>query len=280
MVPQSPAPRSRRPAGLALAGLLAAALIVPASVAAAPAAPSIAAVSSAEASMLAALNRDRTARGLVPVRTDPRLMAIARARSVDMATRHYFSHGQPDGRNVFDILSAQRVSWYSAGEIIAWNTNAISTTTSTANSQWMHSPGHKAIVVSTTMNYVGVGLAWDSSQNHMVWTAVFMKGPDRTGPQVTFASPKVSAGTTSANRRVTLSWNGADVRLQVLTAGFRAFTLQSRIDDGAWRTVWSSTTRKSADFILALGHRYEFKVSAFDRRSNRGAALTRAVDLR
>ena len=48
-------------------------------------------------------------------------MAIARARSADMATKHYFSHTQPDGRNVFDILSAQKITWYGAGEIIAWN---------------------------------------------------------------------------------------------------------------------------------------------------------------
>jgi uncharacterized protein YkwD len=280
MVPNPPAPRSRRPAGLAIAGLLAAALIVPASVAAAPSVPSIAAVGSAEGSMLSALNRDRTARGLVPARTDPRLMAIARARSIDMATKHYFSHGQPDGRNVFDILSAQHIAWYSAGEIIAWNTNAISTTTSAANSQWMQSPGHKAIVVSTAMNYVGVGLAWDSSQNRMIWTAVFMKGPDRTGPKVTFSTPRISAGTTASNRRVTLSWNGADVRLQVLTAGFRAFVLQRRVDDGEWRTIWSGSTRRSIAYIVTLGHRYEYKVFALDRRGNRGAALTRAIDLR
>ena len=48
-------------------------------------------------------------------------MAIARARSADMVAKHYFSHTQPDGRNVFDILTAQHITWYGAGEIIAWN---------------------------------------------------------------------------------------------------------------------------------------------------------------
>ena len=60
--------------------------------------------------MVDLLNADRTAAGLVPVRVDARLMAIARARSVDMATKHYFSHTQPDGRNVFDILTAKQAS--------------------------------------------------------------------------------------------------------------------------------------------------------------------------
>ena len=48
-------------------------------------------------------------------------MAIARARSADMAAKDYFSHTQPDGRNIFDILGAQRIAWYAAGENIAWN---------------------------------------------------------------------------------------------------------------------------------------------------------------
>ena len=63
-------------------------------------------ISQAEQAMVDALNADRTAAGLVPVQVDSRLMSIARARSVDMATKHYFSHTQPDGRNVFDILTA------------------------------------------------------------------------------------------------------------------------------------------------------------------------------
>ncbi len=49
-------------------------------------------ISEAELAMVDALNVDRTTRGLVPVQIDSRLMAIARARSVDMATNHYFHH--------------------------------------------------------------------------------------------------------------------------------------------------------------------------------------------
>ena len=41
-------------------------------------------ISQAELAMVDALNVDRTTRGLVPVRIDSRLMAIARARSADM----------------------------------------------------------------------------------------------------------------------------------------------------------------------------------------------------
>src|SRR5687767_13296908 len=100
MTTNRPAPRASRLATLLILGLLAAAFGAPATASAAD--PMT--VSQAELAMVDALNVDRTSRGLVPVRIDSRLMAIARARSVDMVNKGYFSHTQPDGRNVFDIL--------------------------------------------------------------------------------------------------------------------------------------------------------------------------------
>lgn len=271
-------PGSRRIAGLALAALIVTALAGPATTAAVVV-PDDSTITANEAAMVVALNKDRANAGLVPVRTDPRLMAIARARSADMVAKGYFSHTQPDGHNVFDILSAQGVAWYNAGEIIAWNSNSIGTTTATANSQWMNSPGHHAIIVSKTYNYVGVGLAVDPATGHNLWTGVFIKGPDRTGARSTVGSAKLTTGTTSLNRKARIAWTGADVKLQVLTAGFRAFTVQRRVDDGPWTVVWSCTTLTAATFTVYVGHRYEFRISGVDKKSNRGAWVTRVVDL-
>ncbi len=273
------APGSRRLAGFVLAGLVVSALLGPAT-AAAGTAPDPSAITANESAMVTALNKDRTNAGLVPVRTDPRLMAIAHARSVDMVEKGYFSHTQPDGDNVFDILSAQKITWYNAGEIIAWNTDAIATTTATANSQWMNSPGHHAIIVSKDLNYVGVGLAFDPDTGRNLWTAVFIKGPDRTGARASIGGAKLTAGTTSLNQRARITWTGSDVPLQVLTAGFRSFTVQRRVDGGPWKTVWSSTTLKAASFLVARGHRTEFRISGVDKKGNRGAWVTRVVDLR
>ena len=229
--------------------------------------------------MVGLLNADRAAAGLVAVRIDSRLMAIARARSVDMVTKNYFSHTQPDGRNVFNILSSSGVTWYNAGEIIAWNTYPMDSTTSAANRQWMGSAGHHAIIVSTDFNYVGVGLAVTSAGKKL-WTAVFIKGPDRTGARATVARPAISAGTTATSRKAKVTWGGADVRLQVLTSGLRSFTVQRRADGGTWYTVWSSTTLKAATFNVGVGHLSEFRISAVDNRGNRGAWSTTSVDLR
>lgn len=259
--------RQSRLAILLVLGLLAASFVAPGTAAAAGGMT----ISEAELAMVDALNVDRTTRGLVPVRIDSRLMAIARARSVDMATKNYFSHTQPDGRNVFDILSAQKITWYNAGEIIAWNNYpTLETSVPAANTQWLNSPGHKAIVVSTTYNYVGVGLALGSN-GKKIWTAVYLRGPDRTGARATTAKPTIAAGATAASKRVTVTWSGADVQLQVLTSGFHSFQVQRRVDGGAWKMVWIGTTAKSLTLDLAANHTYEFRVAARDKAGNWGA---------
>jgi len=257
---------------LATLGLLAAFVVAPAGAAAATADLTI---SGAEQAMVDALNADRTAVGLVPVRVDSRLMAIARARSTDMATKHYFSHTQPDGRNAFDLLTAAHITWYNAAEIIAWNNYpTLTSSVGAANTQWLGSPSHKAAIVSTSYNYVGVGLAIDASNGKKLWTAVYIKGPDRTGATATAKAPTIAAGTTAGTKKVWVSWTGADVKLQVLTSGFYAYRVERRTDGGAWATVWSMTTNKSMTLNLAAGHTYEFRVSARDKAGNWGAPST------
>jgi uncharacterized protein YkwD len=262
--------RSSRLALLLVVGLLATAFAAPGTATAAGMT-----ISGAEQALVDALNVDRTTRGLIPVRIDSRLMAIARTRSVDMATKHYFSHTQPDGRNVFTILSAQKITWYGAGEIIAWNNHpTLEASVASANSQWLNSPGHKAIVVSTTYNYVGVGLALDGSTGKKIWTAVYMKGPDRTGAKATTATPIIAPGATAGTKRVTVAWSGADVPLQVLTSGFHSYQVQRRVDGGAWTTVWANTTLRTVTLNLTSSHAYEFRVAARDRAGNWGAWST------
>jgi uncharacterized protein YkwD len=257
-----------------LVGLLAASFIAPATVAA-----DDLTISEAEHQLVDLLNKDRTDLGLVPVRVDSRLMAIARARSVDMATKGYFSHTQPDGRNVFDILNAKGITWYNAGEIIAYNTYPeLDVATGVANWQWMNSPGHKAIVVSTSMNYVGVGIAVDSNGKKL-FTAVYIKGPDRTGATSKTNAPKVTAGSSGATRKVTVSWTGADVKLQVLTSGFHSWQVQRRTDGGDWQIVWVGTTKPSMTLDLPGGHTYEFRTAARDNAGNWGGWSAVKVEL-
>jgi uncharacterized protein YkwD len=272
----------RRLAALSLLAVFAASLFGPAAatvVAVDDFSVDAATLTAQEAQMVSLLNADRAALGLVAVRTDARLMAMARARSADMVARDYFSHTLPDGRNVFDIIAASGITWYGAGEIIAWNNYPMEYTASTANRQWLNSPSHNAIVISTNFNYVGVGLAVDPATGKKLWTAVYIKGPDRTGARASIARPTLGGGT-STTRRVTLSWSGSDVKLQVLTAGLRSFVLQRKVDGGAWKTITPSTTYRSLRLSVLKGHLTQFRVAAKDRAGNRGAWSTTSVDLR
>jgi len=280
----SPCALLRRCLAPGLLAVVASSLVAPIPVATAAttatSSPDTTTVGQAVTAMAQLLNKDRAAAGLVAVRADARLMAIAAARSADMATKHYFSHTQPDGRNVFDILSGNGISWYSAGEIIAWNNYPMYLTAGTANAQWMASPGHHAIIVSSDFNYFGVGLATDQSSGKKYWTAVFMKGPDRTGARAASEDSWLSPGPTSTTRIAQVHWSGSDVRLQVLTAGLRSFVVQRRVDDGAWQTIASNTLATRLAATVWMRHLNQFRIAAIDRRSNQGAWVTMTWDLR
>ncbi|HET7029608.1 MAG TPA: CAP domain-containing protein [Candidatus Limnocylindrales bacterium] len=273
------APGRRRFASLLLTAVGIASIAAPAGLRAADPVDA-ATLTAAESAMVTALNQDRDAAGLVRVRVDPRLMAIARARSDDMVAKAYFSHTQPDGRNVFDILNGAGITWYNAGEIIAWNNYPMDSTVSAANRQWMGSPGHKAIITSADYNYVGVGLAIDPATGKKLWTAVYLKGPDRTGATTKLGGTTFYPWKTSTTRTVKVTWSGSDPRLQVLTAGLSNFAVAVRVDGGAWSTITTSTTLRYRYVTVRKGHRYEIRISAKDKRGNRGAAVIRVVDMR
>lgn len=272
---RTPLPRRRsRLALILVAGFLAALVAAPGSVSAA--APMT--ISEAELAMVDALNVDRTSRGLVPVRIDSRLMAIARARSVDMATNHYFSH-ERNGRFVaVDMLNAQGITWTGVAEIIAKNGSpTLEASVPAANTQWMNSTGHRNIVLSTTYNYVGVGLALEGGDN--IWTAVYIRGPDRTAPTATINTPTASTGATFVTKRVTVTWTGADVQLQVGTSGLNSFTLERRVAGGAWTTVLAGSPLRTVTLDLAAGRTHEFRVAARDNAGNWSAWSATSIAL-
>jgi hypothetical protein len=224
--------------------------------------------------MVRLLNAERAKAGLVAYRVDPRLSAIARSRSTDMATKGYFSHTQPDGRNVFDLINSANVTWYAAGEIIAWNSSGtLAESAVAAKNGWMGSPGHRAIVMSGTYNYFGIGLAVDAATGKKLWTGVVIKGPDRTGGWVGYTplaeSSPVAMGDVSY-RTVTISWRGGDIPLVVLTAGLLYYQTQVRTDDQAWKWLSAGTTIRSRALRLWEGHVYTFRTRACDRAGNCG----------
>ena len=251
-------------------GLVFAATLVPASAAPAAAADALT-LPQAEVQLVRLLNERRLAAGLVPYRVDSRLTEIARERSADMASKGYFSHVQPDGRTAFDYIAERKITWYGAGEVLAKNNYpTLADSAAVANTGWTNSPGHNAVVMSTGYNYVGVGLAVDSAGKKL-WTAVMLKGPDRSGARSAMKSVAPTGTSTSTSVNVSVVWSGWDVRLQVLTAGLADFQLQRRVDGGSWQTVATGTAATSVVQALARGRLWEFRIRARDKAANYGA---------
>jgi uncharacterized protein YkwD len=87
--------------------------------AAAPAAPTARRDSRAVTLLLQAMNAQRTASGLRPLRLDQRLCDIAYEHAADMARRSYIGHTTPEGLTPFDRMRARHYRFGYAGENLA-----------------------------------------------------------------------------------------------------------------------------------------------------------------
>jgi uncharacterized protein YkwD len=107
------------------------------------------------------VNRERTQRGLPPLRQNSLLTTASAEHSQDMVERNYFEHTTPDGRTLGDRLRAigySRGISASAGENIAYGVGYRSAPAHIVD-RWMHSPGHRADILRPSFTEVGIGIA-------------------------------------------------------------------------------------------------------------------------
>jgi uncharacterized protein YkwD len=261
---------SRRLVPVLLAGSLLAATVAPAMAIDGDGTEPVtdAVLAQAERDLVTLTNSKRTAHGLIILRTDPDLMSIARDRARVMAANDVMSHTEPDGQKVFDRISDAGLTWYGAGEIIAWNNYPTEYSAPEAIQAWMESPSHREIMLSTGYNYVGYGAAISASGKRY-YAGVFIKEPDETGAWTRFRT----TGKTSLSDgrvRVTIRWRGADTRLQVLTAGLRYYEVQRRFVGGTW-VSWGTTTATYKIVTWRRPYDHEVRVRARDRAGNWGS---------
>jgi uncharacterized protein YkwD len=236
----------------------------------AAAGPTDAQLDTAEMRAFDRINAERAERGITPLRGWTPLFDLARERSDYMAETDVLSHTHAGGKAVWDMMSDRDITWYGAGEIIAYNgTSNLNSSASGAVSQWMHSSGHKAIAMSSSYNYVGFGLAISPETGRRYWTGVFLKGPDHTGAWAKILS--VSKSPISATEsKVTIRWDGDDVRLPTLTAGFKWFDIQRSLDGGEWHDYGTRTSTHTVR-TWTRGHTWVFRVRAMDKAGNWGS---------
>lgn len=251
----------RRSLTHALGATLIAALAVTALAAPASAATS---ASTAEAMIIGWVNTDRAAAGLAPLRGDSDLAYIAGVRASRMASSNTMSHTV--GGNLSNQLAYRDVQWYRYGETIGWSSAAFPVDSARAIYRaWMNSPAHRALLMSTRFNYIGLGLAYRSSNGRTFASAVMTESLDHTRA----VARVVTRGRSGDD--ITWTWNGYDPRLQTHTAGLRDFDVQYRVGYGSWRLLRDNTTSTSLflrDRVHGLS--YAIRVRATDRRGNVG----------
>jgi uncharacterized protein YkwD len=231
----------------------------------------------AERDMLAEINRVRAVRGLRAFVPDGRVWRVAGLRSTSMARQGYFAHVSPNGTDAGDLLRASRVRHSSWGEVIGWTVYMpIGDGVDWMVDWWLHSPSHRPILLSSSLNYAGVGIVMDGPTT--LYTVVFSVSPDHTPPLASLVTgtalltgPRSAdrATTTSraARREVRVSWWGKDRPLVTRTSGLASFDVQHKRPGGTWRTVLNNTARRGYTFKLGPGT-HVFRVRAQDRRGN------------
>jgi hypothetical protein len=114
------------------------------------------------------MNADRVQNGLPALRCHEGLVGVAHAYSEDMATRGFFSHTDPEGRQPWDRVSRAGIQgWSTVGENIAYGQR----TPSEVQQTWMNSWGHRANILSRNYTHIGVGAYNDNGTWY--WTQVF-----------------------------------------------------------------------------------------------------------
>jgi len=108
---------------------------------------------SAEREMLNLLNNARTERGLQPLVLDIELTTLAREKANDMVTNGFFAHISPTFGSPFEMMKNAGITYTSAGENIAENV-----TVAGANNALMLSDSHRANMLSSRFNRVGIGI--------------------------------------------------------------------------------------------------------------------------
>jgi uncharacterized protein YkwD len=254
-------PSPRRSLSRALGATLITALAVTAFAAPASAATS---ASTAEAMIIGWVNNDRVAAGLVPLRGDADLAYIAGVRASRMASYNTMNHTV--GGNLSSQLDSRDVQWYRYGEAIGWSTAAFPVDSARAiYRMWMNSSTHRALLMSSRFNYIGLGLALRSSNSRTFASALMTESLDHTAA----VSRIVTRGRSGDD--VAWSWKGYDPRLQTHWAGFRDYDVQYRVDFGTWRTIRDNTISTSIFLRDRVhGHYYAIRVRATDRRGNVG----------
>lgn len=200
-----------------------------------------------ETTLLTWINQQRASRGLVPLRLHPGLVRMSNDWAAHMASTGVLA--LPSCTSC--MLGNYGVQKYSYGSIASWSTyNWGADAAWSIESGWKQHSTQWAKLMSSSLNYIGIGIAYRAT-NKSTWASVFLtESKDVTRPWSKMSTVSRS-GTT-----VSWSWTGADTKLQTHTAGLKNFDVQYRVGSGTWATIRSGTTSKSLSLSNRTHGRY------------------------
>ncbi|MBA2506251.1 MAG: CAP domain-containing protein [Thermoleophilaceae bacterium] len=132
-------------------------------------------IAKVEAAVARLVNEERTSRGLNALKRDAKLGRAARGHSKDMATRRYFDHDSPSGRDPGDRIAAAsyRASFWGENIFLGLRTAG------GVMGGWMASQGHCTNILSPDALDIGGGTAVGRSP---LWTQVFGRASSANTP--------------------------------------------------------------------------------------------------
>jgi len=124
--------------------------------------------SSQTSQIISLVNRERAQAGLESLKADAGLSRLAQLKAEDMAKNRYFSHTSPTYGSAFDMMQNAGISYRTAGENIARGQK----TAEAVMNGWMNSSGHRANILGSGYNRIGVGCA-KGSDGTPYWVQIF-----------------------------------------------------------------------------------------------------------
>lgn len=122
-------------------------------------------VSNYASEVLRLVNEERAKEGLAALTTNTPLINAANKRAEE--TVKSFSHTRPNGTNFSTALAEYGVDYRTAGENIAYGQK----TPQEVVTAWMNSPGHRANIMNSKFNKIGIGV--HQSNGVIYWSQLF-----------------------------------------------------------------------------------------------------------
>lgn len=127
-------------------------------------------IRSLETEVIRLVNVERARAGRSALGENSEVSRVARIKSQDFINNNYFAHNSPTYGTPFDMLKSFGITFTAAAENIASGQK----TAAEVMNAWMGSSGHRANILSSTYNQIGVGVARNNSGN-LFWTQMFIK---------------------------------------------------------------------------------------------------------